>query len=153
MRGDVCCCRLAKVGIQLAVIKSVSPAARASYFLCWHKESNQRKCLPRSERGSGERGDCCGFSDETSLSRQKTAGIHAGRPTGLATFRKSLFFLSSRAQRGMTRCLGRCFRSSTQHASLHRIQTRRAAHRMCAVFRPSPRMASRKIPAISPVAV
>ena len=92
----------------------LSPAARASYFLCWHKESNQRKCLPRQSGCEASGRLRCGFSDETSMSRQKTAGIHAGRPPGLETYGKTVFSVIPSAARdllvGKKKQIPRCAR-------------------------------------------
>jgi hypothetical protein len=54
---------------------------KASYFLCWCKESNQRKHQSTNRRH--ERRVAPAFSDSASCLDPKTAAIHGGRPPGV----------------------------------------------------------------------
>jgi hypothetical protein len=54
---------------------------KASYFLCWCKESNQRK--HQSTKRLYERRVTTAFSDSASCLDPKTAAIHGGRPPGV----------------------------------------------------------------------
>src|SRR5688500_748613 len=104
------------------------------------------------------------------MSRQKTAGILAGRPPGLATSKKPLFF-HPRSQRGtcfypyiVDQQILLCARDDNQRDGpllllFHTARTpsphpdpKRGAQDVRR-FPTEPWMASRKIPAISPVAV
>jgi hypothetical protein len=103
------------------------------------------------------------------MSRQKTAGIHAGRPPGLGSYEKADFSVIPSAARdllvgnpqknrslatlGMTRCLGSLLSLFHPARTPSTHPDPKGGAQDVRRFPTEPWMASRKIPAISPIAV